>query len=127
MIKEANKTIALSKSESTLLENDILHVFFLPNSLLEPIDFEEGKAIYTELGDGRKLRHLIEFGEYSTATTEARTWAEANSPAAIAEAIVIKSLAQGLLVRFYLKMRKNQHPCKVFRNSSEAKNWLNLN
>jgi len=113
------------KSISRLLENDVLHAYFLPDNTLEPEDFIKGKEDYIFLGEGRKLRHLIEFGQYCTATNEARTWAEQNSPEAIAEAIVIKSLAQRILVRFYLSLRKNTHPIKVCQGLQEAKDWLN--
>ncbi len=113
------------KSVSRLLDNDMLHIYFLPDNTLEAIDFEEGRDDYAMLGGGRKLRHLIEFGQYCSATNEARTWAEQNSPEAIAEALVIKSLAQRILVRFYLSLRKNKHPIKVFGGLQEAKDWLN--
>ena len=119
-----SNTIQRSKSISKLLNNDLLHVFYLPDSTLEVVDFKEGKNDYLRLGEGRELRYLIEFGEFCSATSKARSWAEKNSPEAIAEALVIRNLAQRILAKFYLNFRKNKHPCQIFNSAEGAQVWV---
>ena len=42
----------------------------------------------------------------------------------IAEAIVVKNLAQKIMVSFYLKINKPIRPSKAFNDEDEALEWL---
>jgi len=84
--------------------------------------FETLKARFT----GEKYLVLVIAGEDATATKEAREFSSTDlaSSITIAEAIVIKSIAQKLLVNFTIKFFKPKRAMKMFINEEEALQWL---
>jgi hypothetical protein len=117
IIKNANSTIRM-------LDSEIFYVLYDKGIVISVDDFEETAAVYNEISEGRKLKFLVEFPAFITATADARKWAENNQVDAKAEAIVFSNLSQRLLIRFYILMRKQNHPVKVFSNKTSAQNWL---
>lgn len=93
--------------------------------LIEVSDFEETRKVYEDLSQGKPLKFIVVFPPFSSATADARKWAEENQVTCKAEAIIFHSLAQRILIRFYLIFRKQNHPVKIFTEQSEALNWLN--
>jgi hypothetical protein len=65
-------------------------------------------------------------GKFTTVTTEVRDFvATAPHQSFIAaEAFVIQSLAQKILVQFYLKMNKPKVPANFFNSATKAVEWL---
>ena len=55
---------------------------------------------------------------------EAREYGAASEVPAIAEAMVIQTLAHRILARFYTSFNKKSHPLKVFMNRDKAVEWL---
>jgi hypothetical protein len=56
---------------------------------------------------------------------EARKYAENKKMPTPAQAIIIRGLAQRMLVRFYKILRKDSHPLIFFGNTDDALSWLN--
>jgi len=116
-IKSANATIRM-------LNEDIFYVLYDEHVVIEVSDFEETSAIYQALSHDKKLKFLVEFPLHTTATPEARKWAEENQVDTSAEAIVFYGLPQRMIIRFYLIFRKQTHPVKTFGNRDKALIWL---
>ncbi|MCB9224146.1 MAG: hypothetical protein H6582_08230 [Crocinitomicaceae bacterium] len=120
----SDKVIKNRHSTVQLIAEDIVFVFYHENAVLEPEDFDESLAAYNEISQGRKIKALSEFGKYSSATAEARKHAETLKINCIAEAAVFHSLAQRLLLKFYILFRKQPHTLKIFQSKEEALMWL---
>jgi hypothetical protein len=105
-------------------DSNLLYAHFKVEQEIEVPDVKLAMAVYEEYCSENPPLRLIEFGEFCTVTSEARQFISENIKPAIAEAIVIYSLAQKLLVKFYLNFRKQQHPVKVFSTVKDAIKWL---
>lgn len=116
-IKTTNATIQL-------VDGNIFYVLYQPDMLIEVSDFEETRKVYEDLSQGNPLKFIVEFPPFSSATTEARKWAEEHQVDAVAEAIIFYGLAQRLLIKFYLLFRKQAHPVKLYTNRDDAFAWL---
>ena len=65
-------------------------------------------------------------GNTTNYTSEARYFSasEAGSIYTIADAMIVKNLAQNIMVSFYLKINKPIRPTKPFSYENDAINWL---
>lgn len=115
--------IKTQKSEMQILENSILHIKYTEGVALEVKDIKELQVQF-ELLNPKPRKVLQELGSSLNMSSEARSYAAEHSPDLIAVAYVIKSLAQRLLIRFYVKMWKRKKPVKVFDSFDDAKAWL---
>ena len=118
------QTVQLKNSQIKILNKDIFFVLYQKDVHLELSDFKEARAIFEEWSANRNLKLLVEFPNFTSVSSQARDFAEKNPIAAIAEAIVYKSLAQRILVRFYLLVNRQNHPVRAFRNRARAIAWL---
>jgi hypothetical protein len=114
-----------SKSIAALVSEDVYYINFFPNQSLEVTDFMDGFAAYEKLTKGIPYKVIIEFGTFVQVSSEAREFAQLNKQQAKAEALIVKSLGQRMLVNFYIKLKLQAHPTKVFKDFKEAINWLN--
>ena len=76
--------------------------------------------------DGKiKFLILVESGETTSISKEAREFKSRpeNNELAIATAVVVKSLAQRLLINFIIRLQKNKKT-KMFDNKHKAIEWL---
>ncbi len=106
-----------------ILDTGIMHVIYKEGVALQVDDIKELATQY-ELLDPKPTKVLQELREHVNMTNEARSYAAEHSPNLEAVAYVIHSLAQRLLVRFYVKMWKRDKPTKVFNAVDEALKWL---
>ncbi len=114
----------LEKSFISIIEGNIFHILYKTNVFLELEDFKEGRALFEKHAAEQPLKLLVEFPDFTSASAEARSFAEKNPINAVAEAIVYSSLAQGILLRFYLLWNKQAHPVRAFKKRSNAVAWL---
>ncbi len=117
-------TVKNTNSSISLIDEDIFYVVYDKGTIITVADFEETEQVYYKFSRGQKLKFLVEFPKFVTATAEARKWAETNQVDAHLEAIVFSNLAQRLLIRFYLLLRTNKHPIEIFTNKEKALKWL---
>ena len=126
----SKKTLEINNKKEkfvlTVLTDDILHLLYLPNSVLEIDDIKEALLAYDSLPNPKPLRVITEMGKYATITSEARSFASENSPHLNKVAYVITGLPQRLLLRFFLKMMKNKKVTKVFLSFEDAYKWVSL-
>jgi len=107
-----------------VLDNGVLHINYSAGVEIDAADIKELQQVYTSLPDPKPMKVLQELEQHVSMTMAARSYAAEHSPNLLAVAYVIKSLAQRLLIRFYVKMWKRDKPYKVFENYEDAMNWL---
>jgi hypothetical protein len=105
-------------------EDDIFIAKFNGNHKLEKTDIIEIIELYNTMSKSKPMLSLTIAGEFTSVTTEARVYAEKNASISIAEAFVVNSIAQRLLIIIYIKLQRKKHPTKVFTNTESAKKWL---
>lgn len=118
------QTIKNTNSSITIIDNEIFYVLYDDDAVISIADFKETQQAYHKIGHGKKMKVLVEFPQFVTATAEARKWAETNQVEAISEAIVFNNLGQRMLIRFYLLFRIHDHPIKTFTDKEKALDWL---
>ena len=108
-----------------ILENKVLFFDYRKNITMGLEDVKDAYDLYLKHSEGYSYKVLITFGRFTTIEADARKYAEQKRMPTPAQAIVIRNLAQRLLVRFYSNFRKDSHPLKFFENEEDAVEWLN--
>lgn len=74
----------------------------------------------------KKLVNLIKFGNGSSASREAREYASSpkGNELTIASALIVKNLAQQLIIDYYIKFNYPINPTRAFYKIEKAKEWL---
>jgi len=125
---EATKTVNIicdqEKFVFSILEDNILLIYYKDNATIEVEDILSIEKAYNDLPYVKPMKVVTEYGKFVTITSEARTKAAEKSPDLIAVAYVINSLSQRLLLKFYVNMVKRKKPSKVFQSLDEALEWL---
>jgi len=106
------------------IEDDIIHIKWKEDVELEEKNVDDVSLAFQQLTNRQTVKVLSHFGNYVNITSNARRYAAEQSPKCIALAYVINSLAQRIVIRFYIGMRKRKNPTKVFNSFEEAKEWL---
>jgi hypothetical protein len=92
------------------------------------IDLKKIVQIQSEMGE-KKLPVLVLCSQYSTGDVEMLRYLSKNqnNPYSLADAFVIKTMAQKIIGNFYIKLisKESQRPSKLFNNKEDAVNWLN--
>ena len=118
-------SIRNAKFEAKLINTNIYYIRYFDKINLTIDDLEESFAAYSILSGGKKLKVLIEFGLFSTIEDEAREYAERNKIPALAEVLIMKSIANRILAIMYFRFRIQKHPVKVYKSFDKGLNWLN--
>ena len=86
-------------------------------------DFEAAK----KLTEGKKYLSLVLASKHTSITPAAqkRSMAKEKYEHVVAQAIVVKSLAQRILGNFMIKFIKYPMPCELFTSKEKAVQWLN--
>ena len=87
-------------------------------------DIDDLEDSFAELTGGEMVKVVSEIGRYVNITPEARSYAANKSPKLLGLAYVINGLGQRLVLKFYIRLRKNQNPTRVFVSKKEAVDWL---
>ncbi|MBA2610690.1 MAG: hypothetical protein H0U95_01875 [Bacteroidetes bacterium] len=123
------KSLKTYNSEINFDERGFLRIAF--NDTDDEIDFDEIKqqvdACYI-ITEGKAIPVLIDVRNgRKNLSPEARNYAGKNNPykhLKLAEALLIKSLAQRIMANFFIKIGKHHHPSKVFTREEAAIKWL---
>jgi hypothetical protein len=120
------KTIKLSKSIVSILDNQIIQIHLKSNQEIELPDALEIFAAMGELSKGKKFPVFIDAGDFVSIDEEVRSFSASKvaNIYTLADAIAVDSLAQKLLANFYIKNDQPAVPSKVFTNKHEALQWL---
>lgn len=116
--------VKLTNGEVQIIEGDIFYVKFDREILLEIADFKEARELFNEMSADSPMKILVEFLEYTSASREARKYAESIMVDAIAGAIIFNGLAQRILVQAYHLFNSQEHPVKSFTVKEKAIDWL---
>lgn len=106
------------------MEGHILRFDYHDDVMVELEDVIEAFEVFEQYSPDLSHKVLIVFGKYTLMEVDARCYAEGKDMRTPAQAIVIQNLAQRLLARFYIKLRKNTHPLRFFTNVEDALIWL---
>lgn len=119
-------SIKLDFATISMLESSIIKIDMSSGAV---IDLDECVKITNAIGDltdKKKALILMISGNTTSFTSEARAFSasEAGSIYTIADAMIVKNLAQKITVSFYLKINKPIRPSKAFNSESDAIKWL---
>ncbi len=120
--------IAITETNAFILytlEKKVLFFDYRNDITIGLDDVKEAFDLYSEHSEDNSYKVMLAFGQFSTLDVEARKYAEDKTMSTPAQAIVIRSLAQRMLARFYKLLRKDSHPLKFFGNTDAALSWLN--
>jgi hypothetical protein len=118
------KNVILNKnSKMQILEGEILHITYNEDVIIEIPDIKELNDRYNLLNP-KPQKVIQDFSRFLTISTEARHYASEKSPDLKAIAFVITSLAQRILLRFYIKTWKRDKKTKIFESFNEALDWI---
>lgn len=114
------------KIRMALFSSGIMYYLILPGAQVKLDDVKKILVYVDQLGNENKYLNLYEFGLGSNVDETVRNWAAdvGGNKQTIADAIVIKSLAQKIVGNFYLKFHRPVKPTKIFNNIEDASIWL---
>ena len=117
------KKIELDKVFIELLAPNISPVTVKDSSSIDIEDIIDIKKVNIELTKGLNYGLIIESGNYTTISNDARTimTSKAIEKGRIATVIIINSFSQRLLAGFYIKISNPATPTKVFSNLKDGK------
>ena len=122
--------IATEKIETSVADvfydDGIMHIYFKKDSIIELKHIEEIIEIRRDLQQGERTVTLVDTGKLWRVEKDARQRAASSDMVNqnISLAIIAKSLANRLIVNFYMKVDKPNIPTRMFNNYEEAKAWL---
>jgi hypothetical protein len=119
-------TIDLKHSLIKLREDGIIELHSNENHVYTIDDVKETVEAFGKLSDFKKVPILIIGGSFSTLASETRAFmaSEESLKYSKAEAFILKSLSQKILINFYIKFDKPVVPTKVFTKEEESIKWL---
>lgn len=123
-LESIENTIVNKNSTVKLVEKGIVHIKWKSDIELEEKDVDDVSAAFNELSKGEIVCVISHFGEYVNITPTARDYAANQSPKCIALAYVLNGLAQRLVIKFYIRIRKRKNPTKVFNSYEDALKWV---
>ena len=120
------KEIGLDFAKIQLLKNQIIRVEMFNDVT---IDFNECCEINNaigELANHKESLIMMVPGDNTHFSSEARDFSasEEGMKYTIGDAIVVRNLAQKILISFYLKFNKPPKPSSAFSTEEQAMNWL---
>lgn len=118
----------LNNSTISFKNNGVVELKIDDNS---EINLSDSVAQFKILRDhyvpGTKYRILVDPGRYSTITSEARQFASKpeNNKMTLASAVVVKSLAQRIVINFMINfIQKQNMKMRMFESKEKAIEWL---
>ena len=122
------KNIKFEYANVQLLDIGIIRIEMLGGCIIDleecvQINIAEGELLNGQLVSGLVLMLADSTTQF---TSDARDFSASKEGLrfSIAEAMVVKNLAQRLIVSFYLKFNKPAVPSKAFDNEEDAIKWL---
>jgi len=110
-----------------LMRDDGTVVVEASNRLYTNFDIKEIHQSIRTINQGQKVLLLLKADQYTSIDQSARQYlsTEEAGKQSIAEAYVIKSLSQRMLLNFLMKVNGTPVPSRFFTSIIEAENWLN--
>lgn len=118
--------IDLTHSVIVLRDDGIIELYANDHHVYIIEDVKENVKAFGELTGNEKAPVLIIGGSFSSLDDQTREFmaTEESLKYSKAEAFLITSLAQKILINFYIKFNKPLVPTRVFTDKEEAIEWL---
>jgi hypothetical protein len=122
------KEMDLTNVKFVWRSDNILHYFIKKDRFLTLDDVHEVLEVVMNWGESNKYLHLFEGGYNSSIDTDVREWASSDSQNkhTVADAIIVKNMAQRIVGNFYLQFNRPVKPTKLFTNKKDSIEWLRL-
>lgn len=120
------KNIKFEYANVQLLTNGIVKIEMFDGHIIDLEESVQLNIAQGELFGGNEGLMLMVAHTTTQFTNDAREFSASKEGLrfSIAEALVVKNLAQKILVSFYLKINKPPKPSKAFNTEDEAIKWL---
>jgi len=122
------KKTELDKVYTELLKPNIVLVTVKDNSFIDIEEIIEIKKLNLALVGRHNYGLIIETGEFTSISNEARTMMATKGieESRVAIAIIIHHLPQRLLANFFLRINNPAIPAKIFSNRKAALKWMEI-
>lgn len=126
MALELVKEITFSYGKIQLFEPRYIRIEFFSKHTIGRVECIEVNRALAELAGYKEILVMTTAAEDTIFNAEAReeSAGEAGMKYTLADAFVAKTLAQKLMVNFYLKFNKPPKPSKAFASEEDALSWL---
>jgi hypothetical protein len=120
------KKIELDKLTIELIASNIIFISLKEGVTIEDYDVAEVKKNNLKLTKGLDYAAILETGNYTSITKEARELMASSEMEVSrkATAFIITSLAQKLIGNFYLRVNKPNSLTKIFSEKENAIKWI---
>jgi hypothetical protein len=110
----------------SLIDESIISIFIKPNLEFEIPDVDDVRNGVEQLRDGKSIKLLVDISENTTGVSEVREYGAKHgaNKNAIASAYVTDSLAQKIVLNFYISLYRRDKPSRMFTNKKDAIDWL---
>lgn len=108
------------------IKNDVLHIVFKNDVIVDLDDMIESKKVREELQKGNPMKVFVDARGLFQITKDAREFAslEENAKMSSKMAIVVNSLGIRMVANFFVKVNKPNTPSKMFSTKEKALEWL---
>lgn len=124
MFETANNVI----KSIQMLDDNTVEIVFNDKAQIELDDLKVGYKHLGEFTGGKRLKKLVVTGKNTVISKEARLFGHEQSikikDQVIAEAIIVHSLYQKMIINFYSRFIKDSYPTRFFTDYEKAKQWL---
>ena len=122
-------TASSSTRRIEILDYDLVRLSYEDEVDVDLMAAKIDYKLYDEITKGKAFRKLVISGKYTQLSSEAIKFIQAENQKRahliIAEAIVVRTLAQRLLGNFYYRLQKPNYNIRMFTSEKKALNWLN--
>ena len=120
LLHNSTDTIETETVFCCVLRGSIFYSYYKPGAIVDIKDtlfiFEQ----YKKATQNGPLRVLVEMGPHSVLDKPSREFLQEHKVEAICEALPVTSLAQRLILNFYLRIKNHRNPSKVFKSRKSA-------
>jgi hypothetical protein len=113
-------------STISLIDEDIVKVFIKPDLDFEKKDVDDIRNSIEKLSEGNRVLTLVDVSENTTGNSEVREYGskEGANKYATATAYITDSLAQRIVVNFFINLYRKGTPTRIFNSEDKAIEWL---
>ena len=124
MIETPNKVLRSIQ----MLDDYTVEIVFNDGVMIELEDLQVGYDLLNEVTQGRALKKIVVTGKRTEISKAARLFGHEqsmkNKDEVIAEAIIVHSLYQKMVINFYTRFINDSYPTRYFTDYDKAKEWL---
>lgn len=120
----ATETVYNNSVHCRIINNNVFHAYLMPDKIISKDEFEFILDEFKRRSSAHPMKFLLELAPFAFIDIEGCEKLNNIMLDTLCEAIITTDLAQLLTVNFYFRHRKKSFPSKMFKNRSEALDWL---